>query len=148
MKLSYWGIVKEKEFNKWLDSFDINHTYTSCKINHISGNKEYELLLSDWDLIINWSISYKEYHEKFGGCLTKIYLSTCENGFSHKSRYIKIEKSNKKTIKITTNINDEHEYQFEDNSLIVKELDNYMNSIDPKKSVKFIRDKKIKKILE
>ncbi len=33
-------------------------------------------------------------------------------------------------------------------SLIVNKLDNYMNSIDPKKSIKFIRDKKIKKILE
>jgi hypothetical protein len=148
MKLSYWGMIKEKEFNKWLNSFGIDYSYTSCKINHINNNREYELLLSDWNLIINWSISYKEYHEELGGCLTKIRLSTWENGFSHKSRYIKIEKINKITIKITTNINDEHEYQFEDNSLIVKELDNYMNSIDPKKSIKFIRDKKIKKILE
>lgn len=147
MKLSYWGFIKEKEFNKWLDSFDIDYTHSSCIINQINNEREYELLVSEWDLVIKWNVSYKEYHDELGGCITKINLSTWENGFSHRSKWIKFELSSLffKQLKVVRN--DDNVFYTDNISIFQKELDDYMLRINPQLFKKFIRDKKIKDIL-
>lgn len=158
MKLSYWGFIKEKEFNKWLDSFDIDYTHSSPIINQINSEREYELLVSEWDLVIKWNVSYKEYHEKLGGCITRINLSTWENGFSHKSKWINlklntIDRTSRryrinnifKVLKITGN--DIVDIESDNMSIFKKELDNYMFRINPQLFKKIIRDRKIKDIL-
>lgn len=146
MKLSYWGFIKEKEFKKWLDSFDIDYSY-SYNINEIIKERQYELLVPEWDLLIKWNISDKEYDYKLGGCITKINLSTWENGFANRSKWINLELSRKdisKVLKIKRNGIDDTE---SDISIFEKELDDYMIRINPELSKKFIRDKKIKEIL-
>lgn len=149
MKLSYWGFIKEKEFNKWLDSFDIDYTHSYCIINQINSEREYELLVSEWDLVIKWNVSYKEYHDELGGCITRIYLSTWENGFSYRFKFIELKLDSKKLRKeliINTDIFYITLYITEKQN-ILNFLNDYMLRINPELSKKFIRDKKIKDIL-
>ena len=158
MKLSYWGFIKEKEFNEWLDSFDIDYSYSSCVINKINNEREYELLVSKWDLVIKWNVSYKEYNDELGGCITRINLSTWENGFTHRSKWInleltKIDRTSRryritnifKVLKITGN--DIVDIESDSMSIFKKELNDYMLRINPELSKKFIRNNKIKDIL-
>jgi hypothetical protein len=145
MNLCYWGMIKEEVFNDWLRSFDIDIRYRSSKTNHISGNKEYELLSSEYDLTIKWSVSNKEYSESEGGSITKITLATYENGFSHKSKFILIEKIDKGTIRQVSSIYEERLYNNGD--LITSELSLFMFKLNPDLKSK-LRDKKINQLFD
>jgi hypothetical protein len=147
MKLSYWGFIKEKVFKEWLDSFDIDYNYVNCVINRINNEREYELLDTEWDLIIKWNVSYKQFNDELGGCITRIYLSTWNNGFNHRSKFIELKISYEKVIK-SLKIKSEI-----DESILILEkqilnvLDNYMFRINTQLSKKLIRDRKIKEVL-
>jgi hypothetical protein len=92
MKVSYWHIIKEKEFNDWLESFDFDREHKSSKRMQFADAIEYEIFIHHLDLIIKWVVNYKEYNDDMGGCITKILMYTWENGFSNRSKSIKIEK--------------------------------------------------------
>lgn len=156
MKLSYWGMIKEKTFTGWMNSFDIDYKYKLQRTNIINNNVEYKLFNTDFGIDISWSISLKENDLEKGGCVTKISLyawdGLCQTGF------ISFEKNGKFKIRKSTNLKlsengyrpaDVNEVEFnaltekENGKEILEELDNFMIKINPNKSVKFLRDKKI-----
>jgi hypothetical protein len=146
MKVSYWHIIKEKEFNDWLESFDFDTEHKSSKRIQFGDAIEYEIFIHHLDLIIKWVVNYKEYNDDMGGCITKILMYTWEGGFSNRSKSIKIEKWDKSKIKQETTYNDEKWHT--DGNNIINELDLFIKNLNPDWAAKYIRDKKINELID
>jgi len=152
MKVSYWHVIKEKEFNDWLESFDFTE-HKSSKRMQFGDAIEYEIFIHHLDLIIKWVVNYKEYNDNMGGCITKILMYTWEGGFSNRSKSIKIEKWDRNKIKQENNqkrhlCTDNDEKWHTDGNNIINELDLFIKNLNPDWAAKYIRDKKINELID
>lgn len=145
----YWHILKESEFYEFLKSFDINikdRTSTRSQFDII----ENEIWVYKPNLMIKWKSSYKYWTDEMKGCITEILIYT-DDGWEHNSKYIKINKDTKKDIVQrvkTTFKGEEVETKYTDKSIILPQIEQFLNTIYPDWSCKHSRNNKINKILE
>lgn len=145
----YWNILKESEFYDFLESFDINIKDRTSKRNQFDII-ENEIWVSKPDLRIIWKSSYKYWTDELKGCVTEILIYT-DDGWEHNSKYIKIYKDSKKDIVQrykTTFKGEELEKNYTDKSIILTQIEQFLNTIYPDWSCKHSRNNKINKILE
>jgi len=150
VKLAYWHILKEKDFIDWIRSFDIDMSNVSTKRMEFNelGRKN-ELCVWDLDLIIQWEVDYKFDHPELGGCITKIFIHNRQNGFEHRQRFIDFIKNTDGKIR---KYQEQGEGEptityYSDGSTIIDQLDKYMESLDVELVTKYIRHRKLSKIL-